>query len=498
MNIAVVGSGYVGLVSAVCFAELGHTVVTIDNDPEKIRFLQSGGAPIHEEMLPELLARHAGRRLRFSGSVEEGIVDADVVFICVGTPSSNNGEADLSFVDAVVRSIARTIDKKILLVEKSTVPVRTCDAIRRSMVLNGAPEELFSVASNPEFLREGTAIRDFLYADRIVIGVDDEFSRDLLRGVYQPLVSGSYLSSKDRIPGKAMEAVRLIEVRARSAELIKHASNSFLAMKISFINAVANVAEGVGADIDEVCLGIGSDSRIGSKFLRPGIGYGGSCFPKDVKAFRAIASQAGVPFELLSEVMRINSEQRTRFLEKVRKALWTLRGKRIAVLGLAFKGGTDDLRESPAVDIIENILREGASVCAYDPAAMDRAREELALPGLSFASDPYSAIANADALLILTDWPEFAELDLERVYSLLLLPIVVDGRNLYSPDAMHKAGFSYLSVGREAVWSTSPKKKQVAAKGVVNFPSSSPKEQAKDRARSAAEHEKDTAKKLVL
>ncbi|MGA2962168.1 MAG: UDP-glucose/GDP-mannose dehydrogenase family protein [Candidatus Korobacteraceae bacterium] len=456
LRVAVVGSGYVGLVSAVCFAELDHRVMSVDNDSTKLESLRSGEVPIHEKLLRELLQRHLGKNVTFSGDIEDAVRWADVVFITVGTPSTKLGEADLSYVEAVVRRIAAAIDgDKKLIVEKSTVPVRTCEQLRRSLQLYGCAPELFSVASNPEFLREGSAVMDFLCPDRIVIGVDDEYSEALLREIYRPLTDGSYYKRVATPSANIQAPPRLLVTSAKSAELIKHASNAFLAMKISFINAVAEVTEAVGADIGQICEGIGSDARIGSKFLNPGIGYGGSCFPKDVNAFKAVAKSVGYEFGLLTEVMLINEEQRVRFIQKIRRALWTLRGKRIATLGLAFKGGTDDIRESPAIDIIERLIAEGVNVVAFDPAAMDRAREYFAgATGVSFVDSPYQAIDNADALVILTEWQEFAELDLVRVKRLLKLPIVIDGRNLYAIEAMQKARLIYHSIGRRAIGET--------------------------------------------
>ena len=450
MKIAVIGSGYVGLVSAACFAEIGHDVISVDNDSAKIAALARGEVPIHEEFLPQLLDRHRGKRLKFSTSVSEAVKLSDAVFITVGTPQSWTGEADLSFVEAVAHEIAAAIEAKKLVVEKSTVPVRTCESLRRSLLMNGARKNSFCVASNPEFLREGTAVADFLYPDRIVIGVDEEFSAKLLQDVYEPLTNGSYYLREDAIASKGGSYKRapIIVTNANSAELIKHASNAFLAMKISFINAVANISESVGADIVQVCAGIGSDSRIGPRFLNAGIGYGGSCFPKDVQAFHAVANQSGYDFGLLREVMRINIEQRQRFLKKVRTALWTLRGKQLAVLGLAFKSDTDDIRESPALAIIEMLLKEGAQVRVYDPAAMPKTQPVLPSASVEFSADPYAAAANCDALLILTEWKEFANLNLPRLQSLLKYPIVIDGRNLYDPQRMAEAGLIYYSIGR--------------------------------------------------
>jgi len=450
MRITVIGSGYVGLVSAVCFAELGHEVLSVDNDHAKIALLREGQVPIHERFLPELLGPQRGKRLRFSTSVREGVDQSDAVFITVGTPQSETGEADLSFVEAVAREIASAIRDFKVVIEKSTVPVRTCESLRKTLLLNGARQDAFSVASNPEFLREGTAVTDFLYPDRVVIGVDDEVSASLLSSIYRPLTDGSYYRQENAIPfvGYAHPQAPMIVTDAKSAELIKHASNAFLALKISFINAVANIAESVGADIEQVCAGIGSDSRIGPKFLNAGIGYGGSCFPKDVQAFRIVAEQCNYEFGLLTEVMRVNAEQRTRFLKKVRNALWTLRGKRLGVLGLAFKGDTDDIRESPALEIISALLKEGARICAYDPVAIPKAKEVLDKNNMFYATDPYTAASDCDAVLILTEWKQFAQLDLEKLRSVVKHPIVIDGRNLYRPAEMARAGFVYYSIGR--------------------------------------------------
>ncbi len=454
MRITIVGSGYVGLVAAACFAELGHDVVCVDNDESKLLALLRGEIPIHEKFLPELVARHRGERLHFSGSLHDAARISSVIFIAVGTPAGANGECDLSYVETVSREIASVVDgAHKLVVEKSTVPVYTSDCIRRVMRLNGVQEGSVDVASNPEFLREGTAVSDFLYPDRIVIGADTENAAAVLRRIYLPLTSGIYRTQKNAVPApdEAPPTPPLIVTSAKSAELIKHASNAFLAMKISFINAVANLCESVGADIEQVCRGIGSDSRIGERFLNPGIGYGGSCFPKDLKAFRAVARENGYDFRLLDQVININDEQCNRFLRKVRSALWTLKGKRLAVFGLAFKGGTDDIRESPAISVVQMLLDEGAQVVAYDPAAAPRAREVLP-EGVMYAESAYDAAEDADAILLVTDWEEFAALDLERLRALLKYPIVIDGRNLYSCEQMAEAGFHYFSVGRPDVF----------------------------------------------
>jgi UDPglucose 6-dehydrogenase len=451
MRIAVVGSGYVGLVAGACFADLGHDVILVDNDQQKLAALNDGQVPIHEKFLPELLSRHRGHRLTFSGDLKEAARLSSVIFVAVGTPPTESGEADLSYVESVAREISGGIENYKVIVEKSTVPVYTSDWVRKIILRNGTDPELFDVASNPEFLREGTAVTDFLFPDRIVIGCDSERSAEVLREIYAPLTSGSYYEQADSIPppDRASIPPPIIVTSTKSAELIKHASNAFLAMKISFINAVASVCESVGADVNQVVHGVGTDSRIGPRFLNPGIGYGGSCFPKDVMAFRSVAREHGYEFRLLDEVMRINEDQRHRFLRKVHSALWTLRGKNLAVLGLAFKGGTDDIRESPALILVQALLQEGCKICAYDPAAMERTREILA-SAITFADSAYQAARGADALLILTEWEEFANLELPRLRQELKYPIVIDGRNLYDPEVMAAHGFTYYSVGRVA------------------------------------------------
>src|SRR5213082_2716071 len=451
MHIAVVGSGYVGLVAGACFADLGHEVILVDNDQRKLVALKNGTVPIHENFLPELLARHRGKRLDFAGDLSEAVRASSAVFIAVGTPPTDQGDADLSYVESVAREVAGAINGYKVVVEKSTVPVYTSNWIRTVMLRNGAAPDSFDVASNPEFLREGTAVTDFLYPDRIVLGADHDRCACLLREIYQPLTSGAYYQRQDAIPQPDYACIPppLIVTSAKSAELIKHASNAFLAMKISFINAVASICETVGANVQQVVQGIGSDSRIGPRFLNPGIGYGGSCFPKDLMAFRSVARECGYEFRLLDEVMRINEEQRKRFLRMTRNALWTLRGKKLGVLGLAFKGGTDDIRESPAVLLAQSLLQEGCQIAAYDPAAMGRAREILN-SNVDFVNSAYEAAAGADALLILTEWEEFGGLDLKRLYKELKYPIVIDGRNLYDPEIMAQRGFTYYSVGRQA------------------------------------------------
>jgi len=453
ISICVIGSGYVGLVAAACFADMGHKVLCVDNDERRVNLLRDGGVPIFEEHLPELLAKHRGSGVVFTTDLGSAIEECEAVFIAVGTPQGDSGAADLSYVEAVVAEISRMIKNYVVIVEKSTVPVYTNDWIRRVLHRHGVGEDRFDVVSNPEFLREGTAIVDFLHPDRIVVGASNERSAELMRRVYQPLTGGTYYTQADAIPGRCNAALpaRMLVTTPQSAEIIKHASNAFLAMKISFINAVANLAEAVDADIEDIAAGIGLDSRIGARFLRAGLGYGGSCFPKDVAAFHWVAQERGVNFQLLDEVRKINETQREIFFNKVRSALWTLRGKRLAALGLSFKGETDDIRDSPAIAIIRKLLEAGAIVTAYDPASMDRAREVLP-PGanMKYAESVYLAAENADAVLILTDWKEFAAIDFERLHQAVRFPILIDGRNLYKPQEMQKHGFTYLSVGRQA------------------------------------------------
>jgi UDPglucose 6-dehydrogenase len=451
MRIAVVGSGYVGLVAGACFADLGHDIILVDNDQTKLRALRDGQVPIHENFLPELLTRHRGQRLTFSDDLKEAVRVSAAIFVAVGTPPTESGEADLSYVESVAREISGGINDYKVVVEKSTVPVYTSDWVRKIILRSGTDPQSFDVASNPEFLREGTAVTDFLFPDRIVIGCDSDRSAEVLREIYAPLTDGSYYQRSDAIPqpDRAMIPPPLIVTSSKSAELIKHASNAFLAMKISFINAVASVCESVGANVNQVVHGIGTDTRIGPRFLNPGIGYGGSCFPKDVMAFRAVARECGYDFRLLDEVTRINEDQRQRFLRKVRSALWTLRGKNLGILGLAFKGGTDDIRESPAVFLLQALLQEGCRITAYDPAAMMRVQEVVG-SSVRFANSAYEAAHGADALLILTEWEEFAALDLNRLRQELKYPIVIDGRNLYDPQVMAAEGFTYYSVGRAA------------------------------------------------
>ena len=453
VSICVIGSGYVGLVAAACFAEIGHKVTCVDNDEAKVKMLCDGGVPIFEKHLPELLAKHRGHGIEFSSDLNTAVERCEAVFIAVGTPQGDSGAADLSFVEAVVSEIARSIRGYTVIVEKSTVPVYTNEWISRVLQRHGVAPDGFDVVSNPEFLREGTAVVDFLHPDRIVVGANSERAAEVLRRIYAPLNNGTYYAQPGALAGACSTArpAPLLITSAQSAEIIKHASNAFLALKISFINAVANLAESVDADIQDIAAGMGLDSRIGPQFLRAGLGYGGSCFPKDVAAFHWVAQQRGVDFQLLDEIRKINETQKEIFFNKVLSALWTLRGKRLAALGLAFKGDTDDIRDSPAIDVIKKLLGAGASIAAYDPAAMERAKSVLP-PGdkMSYAESLYDAAKNADAVLILTDWKEFANIDFVRLNQQVRFPIVIDGRNLYKPEQMREHGFTYVSVGRPA------------------------------------------------
>jgi UDPglucose 6-dehydrogenase len=451
VRICVIGSGYVGLVAAACFAEIGHEVICVDNNKAKVDLLNSGGVPIYEDHLPELLKKHFNHSVRFTTELRPAVERSAAIFIAVGTPQGSSGSADLSYVEAVVSEIAHCVNSYKVLVEKSTVPVYTNEWITRCMYRHGVPRCNFDVVSNPEFLREGTAVSDFLHPDRIIVGANNEQSAQLLRRIYEPLTSGSYYSTGAALPGplSADNPAKLLVTSAQSAELIKHASNAFLAMKISFINTVANLAESVDGDIEEIAAGMGLDSRIGSRFLSAGLGYGGSCFPKDVAAFTWVAQQQGVNFQILEEVRKVNANQQEIFFNKVRSALWTLRGKKLAAFGLSFKAGTDDIRESPAIDVVRRLIDAGCTISAYDPVAIDKTKTVLAPSRtMHYASSPYEAAENVDAALILTDWEEFGRLDLHQLRKTMRFPVILDGRNLYKPSLMLEHGFTYVSIGR--------------------------------------------------
>jgi UDPglucose 6-dehydrogenase len=448
--LCVVGCGYVGLVAAACFAEMGHRVFCVDNDQARIDLLRSGGVPIFERDLPELLSRHRNS-INFICDIEEAAEASDVVFIAVGTPQDPTGGVDLSYVETAISGLSRTLTRYKVIVEKSTVPVRTSTRIRRLLERHRVDPACFDIASNPEFLREGSAVIDFLHPDRIIVGAESQRAAEVLARVYEPLTSGRYYEQPGALrgPRSAACAPPLLQTSPESAEIIKHASNSFLALKISFINAVSTLAEAVGADIEEIAKGMGMDSRIGPRFLRAGLGYGGSCFPKDVAAFQADSAQSGVGFRLLDDICNINDYQKKVFVNKVAGALWTLRGKRVAVLGLAYKGGTDDIRKSPSIEVVQRLLSEGAVIVAYDPAAMEKTQTVLPVSdNLSYAHNLYDAASGADAALILTDWEEFKSIDLDRLAQVLRYPIVIDGRNLYSAATMVEHGFTYISMGR--------------------------------------------------
>lgn len=448
MKITVIGCGYVGLVTGACLAEAGHQVVCTDKDEARIELLNGGGTPIYELHLDEVVRKdRQENRLSFTADAGEAVRAGDAVFICVGTPPLENGDADLSAIDSVARLIATQSRTPKLVVEKSTVPVQTGQQLRQALEVYGQKSGLaFRVASNPEFLREGTAVEDFLHPDRIVVGVDDEVAEKELREIYQPILEGQFNCPvhDSKCPPRILPEFLVTNVN--SAELIKHASNSFLALKISYANAIADLCELLGANVQEVTRAMGLDSRIGPKFLRAGLGFGGFCLPKDVQAFIRLAEHAGMDFALLREVDAINRQRIDRFVEKMRTALWVIKGKKIGVLGLAFKANTDDTRFSPSISLVARLLAEGASVRAYDPAAMNRARQLL--PAIRYADDPYAAADGVDALAIATDWPEFAALDWERIHDVMARPLVLDGRNLLDPSVMKQQGFEYYSFGR--------------------------------------------------
>src|SRR5499425_1910625 len=431
MDISIIGSGYVGLVTGACFADVGHHVICIDNDAEKVKQLKAGEIPIYEPGLDEIVHRNvSARRLHFTESIKEGVDNSQIVFIAVPTPPLPDGDVDLSFLEKVSREIAGVLIDYRVIVDKSTVPVKTGEKVAESIKRYNRHGAEFDVVSNPEFLREGCAVADLMRPDRIVIGAKSEHAIDLMKKVYEPFMAP------------------ILGTDINSAELIKHAANSFLALKISYINAISAICEASGADVEKVADGIGMDRRIGREFLNPGIGYGGSCFPKDVAAFIHISEQLGVPFTLLKEVQRINALQKERFLKLIRDTLWVLREKKIAVWGLTFKPDTDDVRSSVAIELVDAMLREGAHVSVYDPKGMEKARELKAVADAKFASSALDAVDGAEALVIATEWNEFANVDLAAVKQRMTTPIVFDGRNLLKPETMAELGFHYHSVGR--------------------------------------------------
>lgn len=444
MKLSVIGAGYVGLTTAACLAHIGHDVFCSESDLEKLANLQNGVLPFFEPHLDTVikLGRSAGR-LRF-GLTEEAISWGDAIFICVGTPTLANGDADLSAIEAVARMIAKCASRYRLVIEKSTVPVQTGAQLRKRLSVHSTNGSSYDVASNPEFLREGTSVEDFLHPNRIVLGVDSQRAAESLRGIYRPILEQKFICPVHSDCRERKEPFLLV-TDTGSAELIKHASNSFLAMKISFINMVANLCEAVGADVTKVAQGMGLDPRIGSAFLNPGIGFGGFCLPKDVQAFIRIAEKSGCDFSLLKEVEKINHGCVELFVEKIRCELWTLRGKRIALLGLAFKPNTDDVRFAPAIAIAKTLLVEGAEVRAYDPEAMEKAK--ILLPEITYCKDGYEAAKGADAVLLLTEWEEFRKMDWCRLAALVERPLIIDGRNALRLDDLIRNGFEYIGIG---------------------------------------------------
>ena len=429
MNISIIGSGYVGLVTGACFAELGNKVICVDNNAKKISNLKKGIIPIYEPGLEELIKLNLkNKRLKFSSNIGEAVKASEVIFIAVGTPALENGEADLTGIETVARSIAQNMDGYRLIVEKSTVPVETCAWVKKTISTYIKKGHKFDVVSNPEFLREGSAINDFTHPDRIVLGVESTKAKQIMTSLYQPLNRP------------------ILVTNIKSAELIKHASNAFLATKISFINAVARICDKVGADVKEVATGMGLDNRIGRHFLHAGIGYGGSCFPKDLEAFINIAEKLGYDFQILKAVRDTNEEQKKFVFQKIKDELWIIKDKTIAVLGLAFKPNTDDLRNSPSIDLVNALIQEGAKVKVYDPKAMGKAKELL--KDVIFCNDLYQAARGADCLVVATEWNEFKELDFIRLKKTLKRPLVIDARNIYEPKLLKGLGFTYIGVGR--------------------------------------------------
>jgi UDPglucose 6-dehydrogenase len=436
-------------VTGACLAEAGHEVVCTDIDQERIAQLQAGGVPIYEHHLDKILdsARTAGK-ISYTSDAGEAIRKSEAIFICVGTPPKENGDADLSAIDHVARQIATEARSPKLVIEKSTVPARTGLELRRALTAYSRKSGLtFRVASNPEFLREGTAVSDFFHPDRIVVGVEDEQSALDMQTIYRPILERSFQCPVHDGACPPGNNVSLLITTINSAELIKHASNSFLALKISYANVIADLCEKIGANVEEVTHAMGLDPRIGTQFLRAGLGFGGFCFPKDLQAFIHLAGTVGVDFEILKAAERVNKQRIERFFDKVRSALWVIKGKRVAVLGLAFKANTDDIRFSPALEVVKELLRQGAQVQASDPEAIARAK--TLFPAVSYHEDPYEALHDAEAALICTEWDVFRNLDWERAGKLMARRLVIDGRNLYSPARMRELGFEYHSFGRE-------------------------------------------------
>ena len=431
MNLSIIGTGYVGLVTGTCFAEVGHNVICVDCDKKKIDLLQAGEIPIYEPGLKDLVERNVDAgRLSFTDSTAEGVERADVIFIAVPTPPLEDGSVDLSFIELVAREIADCMSSYKIIVDKSTVPVKTGEKVAETIKRYCKSDCDFDVISNPEFLREGFAVEDLMKPDRIVIGSVSERPNKAMQEIYKPFNAP------------------IIFTDINSAELIKHAANSFLAMKISYINAVAAICEESGANVEEVANGIGMDNRIGRRFLNASLGFGGSCFPKDLSAFIRISDELGYDFGLLKEVQKINEAQMSRFLKKITDTLWVLKGKTIGVVGRAFKQNTDDVRMSPAMDVCQRLLKEGALLRVHDPKAMDKAKELLPSDGVHYIDDMDEVSNGCDALVIATEWPQFKELDLAKSKKVMTAPIMFDGRNLFDPVIVKKIGFTYKSIGR--------------------------------------------------
>jgi UDPglucose 6-dehydrogenase len=429
MKLTIIGTGYVGLVTGTCFAEVGHHVICVDRDEAKVKLLQSGGIPIYEPKLEDLVKKNVeAGRLRFTSSTADGVENSDVIFIAVPTPPMPDGSVDLSFIEGVAREIAASLTSYKIIVDKSTVPVRTGEKVAETIKRYCKAKVEFDVASNPEFLREGFAVDDLMKPDRIVVGVRSQRPVQAMKEIYAPFNAP------------------IIVTDINSAELIKHAANSFLALKISYINAISIICEATGANVQEVANGMGMDERIGRRFLDASLGFGGSCFPKDLSAFIKISEQLGYSFSLLKEVQHINADQMNRFIKKIQDTLWVLKDKKIGVLGLAFKQNTDDIRLSPAIELCQRLLKEGASLRVHDPKAMDKARSVLT--NVTYVDDMNAVADGCDALVIATEWPVFKKLDLERVRKSLTHPILFDGRNLFDVKEMEQLGFIYKSIGR--------------------------------------------------
>lgn len=448
VKLAVIGCGYVGLVTGSCLAEAGHEVIATDNDAPRIATLQDGKIPIYEPHLDKVIEAVVREgRLRFTADCAEAMHAASVVFICVGTPPTDSGEADLSAIDNVARLIARESTAAKLVVEKSTVPAQTGEQLKRALqVYSRNAEARFRVASNPEFLREGTAVEDFFHPDRIVIGVEEKETEQQLRELYAPILEGRFRCPVHQPNCPPSATPEFVVTTIASAELIKHASNSFLGLKISYANVLADLCERLGGNVDEVARAVGLDPRIGGQFLKAGLGFGGFCLPKDIQAFVKLAESAGVDFGMLKEAERVNKQRMDRLLEKIKKALWVMKEKQIGVLGVAFKPNTDDIRLAPAIEVIRRLLAEGCVVRATDPEAMTRAR--AIFPEVQFMADPYEVARGADALLILTEWEQFRRLDWKRVRNEMARPLVIDGRNMLRVADMEALGFEYMSFGR--------------------------------------------------